>query len=159
MQSGLCDLFSDTTAPAPLAIRPYGRTDGGAVLLLLAVAALAAIGSLLWWLEKTLPDAQRSRMEQQLEHDKETTAQALLQAAQDGTLTDEEIRAADRGSRWTIRRNSHEVRASAQLAGPNLELQCWPFSFTLPPEAKPAVQAIRDEAACTTPAPPSPGLT
>ncbi|MEU9000421.1 hypothetical protein ACFWBI_30330 [Streptomyces sp. NPDC059982] len=134
---------------------------GVAVLLFLVVAALAVIGSLLWWLGRTLPEAQRSRTQWQLEHDKTATGQALLTAAGDGTLTDEEIQAANKGGHWTVRRDAQEVRASAQFVDADLEQECWSFVLSLPLGPQTTLRTIRDDGACAPsahPAAPSSGL-
>ncbi|MFE9222642.1 hypothetical protein ACFYN3_40915 [Streptomyces lavendulae] len=113
------------------------------------------IGSLLWWLGRTLPEAQRSRTQWQLENDKTTTRQALLTAAGDGTLTDEEIQAANKGGHWTVRRETRPVRASAKFVDADLEQDCWSFVLSLPPGPQTTLSAIRDDGACAPSAPPA----
>ncbi|MEU3404929.1 hypothetical protein ABZ766_13410 [Streptomyces sp. NPDC006670] len=112
------------------------------------VAALTVIGGLLWWWEKTLPEGRRRLMQDQLEHDKATIGQTLLNAAQDGTLTEEEIRTADKSGRWTVKRDTHEIRVSTRLVNPDHELQCWSFVLSLPLGTAPTLRTIQDDEGC-----------
>ncbi|MET9697422.1 hypothetical protein ABZY31_10905 [Streptomyces sp. NPDC006529] len=119
----------------------------GVVLLLLFVLALALVGVFLWWLGVSLPEGQARRMEQQLATDTRLTGQALQHRAQDGTLTDDELKDVSPGP-WAIRRDEREIRVAMSFLGPRAEYQCWSFTLKTPLGPRTSVTAQPDEAAC-----------
>lgn len=123
---------------------------GGAVLLLLAVLALAVVGILIWWLEVSLPNVAATRMQWQLETDTRLTSQAIQRGAQDGALTDEELKAIS-PQPWSIRRTDHEIRVARLFPGPKTKYQCWSFTLKTPLGPGTTVTTQRDETACDAP--------